>query len=374
LKVLVFGGWFGSGNIGDDAILMGVKNILENEFPNLHITALSLNPAQTEKTCKIKSVKLLSPRSLIKGINRKKYLKLFNDISVCFITGGTPFYNYGYISKFIHFLLPYINQKKVICFGIGAKPIENVKGKTLTRALLNLVNRISVRDVPSYSTIQSLTSKKLQLTGDSALFMPEISIKVQFDVNKNSVSICPRYLSTNYRSHYHEVLKNDEIYLIRKKLGFISDNLIDNGYDVNFLPFHINGLDNDLREIYKIYSYMEKSDKARIIIPRSPHEAQFLLEKTRMVIGLRLHSLILSASQGTPVISINYDRKIKGFMDYAGVTDCIFSINHDKDEILEKVSFLLNEKKHYHRKLLNSCEEMRKRIQTEVKGINKTLT
>ncbi|MCK5671121.1 polysaccharide pyruvyl transferase family protein, partial [Candidatus Bathyarchaeota archaeon] len=134
MEVLVYGGWFGSGNLGDEAILIGVRKILEEHLPETRLTALSINPQYTEATCGVEAVKLESPRTVIK--NRKTYFDLFREADACIVTGGTPFYDYGHLSRIIHMGLPSINEKKLICFGVGSKPITSLKGREITRRLL----------------------------------------------------------------------------------------------------------------------------------------------------------------------------------------------------------------------------------------------
>jgi polysaccharide pyruvyl transferase WcaK-like protein len=42
MKIIAYGGWYGSGNIGDDAILIGIRNIFRKVRPEIGIVALSL--------------------------------------------------------------------------------------------------------------------------------------------------------------------------------------------------------------------------------------------------------------------------------------------------------------------------------------------
>jgi len=51
LRFAVFGGWFGSGNLGDDAILIGLRKVLERVFPRVEIVTLSTDPAHTRRVC-----------------------------------------------------------------------------------------------------------------------------------------------------------------------------------------------------------------------------------------------------------------------------------------------------------------------------------
>lgn len=87
--MLVYGGWYGSGNLGDEAILVGVRNIFRKALPEAKLKVLSIDPGRTESVCDVEAVKLESPRSVIR--NRGRYLDLFRNANACLVTGGTPF-------------------------------------------------------------------------------------------------------------------------------------------------------------------------------------------------------------------------------------------------------------------------------------------
>ncbi len=105
MELLTYGGWHGSGNLGDEAILIGVKNIFAKVLPDARLKALSIDPARTESVCHVDAVRLESPRALIR--NRARYLERFRDAKACLVTGGTPFYDYGHISRVITWDCPF---------------------------------------------------------------------------------------------------------------------------------------------------------------------------------------------------------------------------------------------------------------------------
>ena len=49
MRFVVFGGWFGSGNLGDDAILIGLRRILTGIYPDAEVVALSTDPEYTKR-------------------------------------------------------------------------------------------------------------------------------------------------------------------------------------------------------------------------------------------------------------------------------------------------------------------------------------
>ena len=88
MRLLVYGGWYGSGNIGDDAILIGLRNLMEKVLPDVDLVALSSNPGQTERVCGVQAELLHSPRDLITGNGGvQSYYRVFRDVDA-FITAN----------------------------------------------------------------------------------------------------------------------------------------------------------------------------------------------------------------------------------------------------------------------------------------------
>ena len=106
MRLVVFGGWFGSRNLGDEAILVGLRNVLGRAVPGVELVALSTDPEYTERVCGVEAVKLRSPRGLVR--NREEYLRVFEEADGCVVSGGTPIYDYGLLSRAIHIALPAI--------------------------------------------------------------------------------------------------------------------------------------------------------------------------------------------------------------------------------------------------------------------------
>jgi len=373
MEILVYGGWFGSGNLGDEAILIGVRKILEEHLPEARLTALSMNPEYTERTCGVEAVRLESPRTVIK--NRKTYFELFKKADACIVTGGTPFYDYGHLSRIIHMGLPSINEKKLICFGVGSKPITSLKGREITRRLLRHSLRISTRDQPSKDILRGMmrpTGSKLtnpiDLTGDSALFL-DPSVTSRGD--GNTVFFCPRRLMDSNKRLFHEKIDTSTIGRVRHMQAVAADSLVEQGYDVVFMPFHTVHPDNDLEEIRVIRNLM-KEDSRVTSRPESPEKALRLISESAFMVGMRLHSLVLAASSGVPFTSIDYDIKIGGFMDHMGLGGLNCSPEGGLMGLAEKTDSILNSHRVISRKIFGRVTEIRRLIETDAeKLVNK---
>lgn len=360
MRLVVFGGWFGSMNLGDDAILIGLRNVLGRAMPGVELVALSTDPEYTERVCGVEAVKLRSPRSLVR--NRVEYLRVFEEADGCVVSGGTPIYDYGHISRAIHMAFPAIKGKPLVFFGVGAKPLSSFKGREFTRLLLRGASLISTRDAPSRGILTQLTRTPIVVTGDSALHMEPAAPEKP---SEQVALICPRRLSLDHRRSYHQPLTPSEINKTRHMVARASDYLISRGYSVRFVPFHTVPPDDDRLEITRVLNLMKRGGAETLPRPASPEAALRLTAEAGLVVGLRLHSLILAGLSGTPVASVGYDLKIDGFMRLAGVSRYLCHAKDGLDALTARVDHLIDDHDEARRTLAENVEMMRRRISSE---------
>ena len=365
MRLLVFGGWFGSRNLGDDAILIGLREIMARTVADAEITAISTDPRYTKEVCGVDAVALQSPRSLLK--NRDEYLSNFRDADAVIITGGTPIYDYGYVSRAIHMGLPALQGKPLILFGVGAKPLISPQGRAITKLLLRRASAISVRDMYSKRVLSQLTTHLITVTGDSALFIKqEKTLKL---LERPAIVVCPRFLSGNYKAHYHTHLTQTEINVARQMIAHATDSLKERGFNVYLIPFHTERLDNDLLEASRILELTRSRDAALLERPATPGQALNLLSSVDLLIGLRLHSLVLAAVAGTPIASVNYDPKIEGFMQMTYADNYLCGLNSGLDSLTAATLVALDDIEELRNHMLESVRQMRRRILGEAARI-----
>jgi len=379
-RFVVLGGWFGSGNLGDDAILIGLKQVLMEVLPDPEIIAISSNVGYTRRVCGVDAIQLLSPLSKIRGDGASVggYYKAFRDADACIVSGGTPIYDYGHISRIVHFCLPKALKKKLFLFGIGVKPVRSMMGGRLIRALVQWSDLVSTRDHLSRDELLRLgVDEPIEVTGDSGLFLtpekPTVGQKkllvCRVDVSKPMAAICPRALSTKQRALYHEPLSEPAISRIRRDIARAADWLSESGYEVVFIPMHRVPPDDDVYEIRAIIGLMKSGEPHVVGFEMLPGEAMAVLGCMRLVLGMRLHSLIFAAAQGVPFLSVDYDPKIRGFMELAGVGSLLYSPINGSGAFIEVVERALNGGEALKARLLRSCGEMRAAIVLEARRL-----
>jgi polysaccharide pyruvyl transferase WcaK-like protein len=370
LRVITLGGWYGSGNVGDDAILIGLRDLFAEVAPNVEIVALSTDPAQTRGICGVESLLLQNPL----GYLSYGYGATFRGADAVVVTGGTPFYDWDHVSRLIHMGLAR-GGVPLACFGVGAKRIDSPHGRLLTRLILSGALRVSARDAFSRTRLGEISGRQVALTGDSALWVepaPKCEIDtlckaLGFESGEEYVVICPRALSPLNRAHYHDSVSAALIASIRENIAALADELTTAGYNTVFLPMHCAKADDDAREI-KVIEVQMKTTAVTILRPLHPRITAAFLGSASLVVGLRLHSLILAAAQGVPIVGVGYDEKIRGFMEYAGVPDCVV----EPTDLRGKAFDVLGEVG-LGGVLSDSCTLMRARVREEAEALVKSL-
>jgi len=374
---LIFGGWYGSGNLGDDAILIGIRNVLSEVIPGVKIAALSTDINHTQRVCGVKAFPLKSPREFLTHPRRAtgEYREVFRWADTVILSGGTPIYDYDHLSRIIHCRLPKLTGSKLVCFGIGVKPVRSLTGKWITRTLLSQATAISTRERRSKEELRRLGLKKgIEVTGDSTLFLKprppisESSAKEVLVSERPPVGICPRSLSVDHRAHYHAPLSTETISQIRRNLAKVGDHLSASGHHVVFIPFHCATGDDDMAEISLIRRMMKEPSTVLGSV-RPPEEMAWLLGRMELVIGLRLHSLILAAMSGTPIVGVDYDPKIGGFMEWAGAGDYLCRPEGSAEDIIGCSERGLDNGTTVRRRLLDSCKVMQARIRKNAENL-----
>ncbi|MFC1686695.1 polysaccharide pyruvyl transferase family protein, partial [Patescibacteria group bacterium] len=149
-KVFIIG-FYGCHNIGDEAILTGILESLNETGHSFEVRALSHNPKHTEEIHQIKGVK----QSLHKGFLRMLFFEWFGILKsifwadILFLGGGSlvhdlRFYNLPILLGACIF--GKLLGKKTVLYGCGVGPITTKLGKWCCRNLLGRFDLITVRD------------------------------------------------------------------------------------------------------------------------------------------------------------------------------------------------------------------------------------
>jgi polysaccharide pyruvyl transferase CsaB len=335
-------GNYGHDNNGDEAILSGILTQLNTlGIRKGEIVIFSNNPSNTESRYNIKAVPLLHKKgnfilSVLHTV--KQSFKIMKDLDLLIIGGGgllmdmykrdAPLYStLG--------LLGYYAKCRVVIYGVGAGPITTKAGKFFIKTLANKADSISVRDVKSKELLKDIgIRKEIDIIGDPAFAIEPVRKRSKTnELKKVAVTAVP-YFSKQYWPQRDD--SKYEAYV--KGMAQNLDELIEKkGATVTFFSTKYPQDVEVTREIYDMMTYKQfvriKGENLH------PDEIVKLCAEQDLIIGTRLHSLILSVVASTPVLGVGYHHKVEHFLQALGKEEHFVEIGalQEKDTFLQKV-------------------------------------
>jgi polysaccharide pyruvyl transferase CsaB len=343
MKIGIIGN-YGHNNNGDEAILTGIIKQLTEELtiPKEDILVFSNNPENTKERYGLNAVTLLHKRgnlfSSIAATLRSNY-PIIKKLDLLIIGGGGLLMDMYKRDAPLYATLGILGHYagcKVVIYGVGAGPIRTKMGAFFIKQLLKRADKISVRDADSKTLLESLGVKKeIHIIGDPALYLTSFdSKKHSSSIRKIAVTAVP-YYSQRYWPISDEMKYSQYISGMAQNLDqFIEEK----GVTVTFFS---TKYPQDVQVTKDIVSLMKYKDQTTIIDRNIyPEEIISICASHDLVVGTRLHSLILGIVAKTPVIGIGYHPKVRHFLSRMGLLDYYIEIDKlsEHTNIISKIA------------------------------------
>lgn len=347
-KILI-SGYHGFGNCGDEAILQTMCETISKLKDDIQITALSYAPEDTRKLYQIHAVYRFAWKEVLKSIQETDIL----------ISGGGSLLQDKTSTRSLFYYLSIILTgkllgKKVLIYSNGIGPIRRSFSRWLTKKIVNQVDLITLREELSKEELNELGVKKppIFVTADPVFLYEGQELNDAEDLlqlegipmDKPLVGVMFRDWMTK-ESFAH-------------KIAVICDWIVEK-YDMNivFMPMQFPNdlkISKEIQRHMRMPSYMVTKKYNAKAIMRGIHNLH-------LVLGMRLHALIIAAIYHIPMLGFAYDPKVDHYLDRlkmpsAGYIEDIIPQNVEKQveeifiqyndyvENLEKVSKELKQK------------------------------
>jgi polysaccharide pyruvyl transferase CsaB len=277
-------GYYGQGNSGDEALLASLLQMLPDAVTPI---VLSGNPKITEKRHGVTSCSRASAFTILAALRQ----------SDCFIWGGgslmqdasswrNPVYYGGLMA------LAQQQGLQTIAWAQGIGPLNYGSSRWIARQALAGCNQISVRDRAS---AQLLTDWNLPFTlaPDPVWALESKPCPGLWDLSAPRVAVCLRS---------HRLLTPHRLDLFTQALISFQKST---DTCILLVPFQPS---QDSAIAQTIASQLP-GDHA-ILSPEDPRELKGLFRGVEMVIGMRLHSLIMAAAAECRCFALSYDPKV----------------------------------------------------------------
>jgi polysaccharide pyruvyl transferase CsaB len=327
---ILIAGYYGFGNLGDEAILTALLDTLRADFAPIVVSG---NPTATQAAYGVEAV-------------------LWNDIPALkdaaaratgiILGGGGLFQDYwgvpldsllmpshrgmAYFGAFP--LLAALLDKPFYLHALGVGPLYTDDGQRIARLAFARAARASVRDSESRDLAlqMGIDSARVQHTADAAFALHPDSSERAADLLRSirlTDKTTPR-LGVALRAW--DVGVDPAVWTTAVAAAL--DGLLERvDAEILFIPFQGHqesegDLTNDGRVAQTVLDQMRGGARARLIaVPPSPSAMMEILATCDLVLGMRLHALLLAAIVGVPSVGITYDPKVAHALDDLGLSD-----------------------------------------------------
>lgn len=357
LRILL-AGYFGFDNAGDEAIFEAIVENLRRLSPGVQLKALVHDP-ETAHRLEVEPI----PRKEIPQVwsalrNSDLFLLggggLFQDV-----TGpGSVFYYGGLLGMAKLAGCPSV----FFCQGYG--PVRRPLQKLFTRQILRLPTLLTVRDEESRTEMRQLgvSEESIFLAADPALLLSPLppdelrAILGEEDLFKElgrselpngQLSQAGPLVAVTVRPWPGLDLQE----LAKALVEFRGET------SARYLLFPFQP-ERDLKPSVELSKLLE--GEARVLDrPLTPRALSGILACCDMVIGMRLHSLILATVGNPPLYGLSYDPKVERFCRRAGALSCLIE-EISSDRLLREWKHLLQGRKAQRKCQEKAVEIMRK--------------
>lgn len=240
-----------------------------------------------------------------------------------------------------------LKNKKIFIMAVGAGPINSNKSRKLYSEALNDVDFITVRDVYSKYLLKNELniSNNVMVSGDPALLIENKIERKQF--KKTGMNIAISIMPFGKRNFLNAGYHDTNYYKI------IFKNLIEELYNRDSrYKFNLFSTDwSDYTFITDMYKYILRNSECitqkniGIVYITNLDDLLDFYNKQDLLIGTRMHSLIIAFTQSVPIIALSWQDKIDGFMQYVGLSHNCYQLNDLEtmmDTICENAQNIIN--------------------------------
>ena len=330
-------GYYGEGNVGDEAILAGIMQEIAHRDPSAGFTVLSFDPADTGRRhgggrvpLEVVSTSLRSPRGL-RAVMKRSDLLISGGGSFLheadFALHGRSFlFRAGKLRPIPYFLSVILMARSanvpVMWYAQGLGPLHTQAARRAVAAAGSVSQLVTWRDPdsarlayevgmrapvqaivpdPAYALVPARHEDALQLLHQAGL-----------EPGSRYVAVCPRpWLGrTAYLENLGQALED---------LVALSD------LRVLFVPFH-ESQDPPVCDSLAARPAFAGRALSLPAVTSAPLLAA-VLGGAEAVVAMRLHSGILSATVGTPAVVVDYDPKTSAFAAQTGQSEWCVSVD-----------------------------------------------
>lgn len=303
-KKIMVSGYHGYNNTGDEAVLEALIDFLRLRMPEAEVVVLSADPKLTAETYEVKSVGRFDLLDVFRELRRCDLLvsgggSLLQDVTG---TRSIPYY-LGIIA------MARMLKVKVSVFAQGIGPVNRSLFKRAISKMFRHVDSISVRDSGSLRFLRSIGVDRtdVHVVSDPAFCLNPVDVpdELSVKVNENTIVFAVR--------EWNGLIREETVASCIDKVG---ESMGIRAVLMAFQPTADLGFAERIAE-------MSSSSVEVIPCNLDPKVVAGIISHAGLVVGMRLHSLILAASCSVPCAGMSYDPKVDELFKVLGLDNLV---------------------------------------------------
>ncbi len=315
MKRLLLSGYYGYGNAGDEAVLAGLAQGFREIAPagELYVAALSGNPSETRRMHGIEAADRYRPAALLRATARCDTFLSGGGSLLQDVTSAHGIFYYLAVVRLAQAL-----GKKTMFIAQGIGPLTRPRSRRLVAAVANKLNFITVRDPDSAQLLRNIGVSRppLEVTADPALLLSPGAVP---KAGGFGVALRPW--------QGQESLGAEAAAACFRSLA---------GQTPRLLAMQPES-DGAAAAQFAAEWGRRGGPPAERLEPGGLEPLLRSIAGCDMMVGMRLHALILAAAAGVPSAALSYDPKVTAFMTASGQGDAVYDLSAPKAEVLAEM-------------------------------------
>jgi polysaccharide pyruvyl transferase CsaB len=296
-------GYYGFGNLGDEAVLAGIRTALRGPFPDAELLVLTSNATAT---------RALHPS--VATADRWSWKETFAALkgTDLFVFGGGSLLQDATSARSVLWyslmaLMARRRARRVLWWGQGVGPLSQGRSRTLVRLIGNQADGITVRDEKSAALLKEIgVRRSIEVVADPAF------------------ALTPTPASQ----------PNGTVVALRAWPGVSPETLARALPGATAVPMH---LPDDLTAQGELpcYNWLQAGSSVEDVLGHFAVAEQ--------CVAMRLHALIFAARCATPFVALSYDPKVVALARASGQEDALLDATTVTPEKLRDTARLVRE-------------------------------
>lgn len=301
---VMLSGYYGFHNSGDDSILSAIIAGLRHKCPNIKITVLSKSPEETARLYDVESVDRFSYIEIFKELRKTKLLISGGGSLIQDVTSSKSLYYYLMIMG-----LAKLCGAKVMLYANGIGPVTKARNLWYIKKIVNKVDSITLREKSSRQELEGLVDENIPIfvTADPVFALENGDEKAVTEaIRKSGIPRDKEFFVIAVR----DWKKNDKA--IKEKIADFAEKVCEKH---GLVPLVVAMQDVFDKEISEDIAKLIKVPCGILETGLSPRVILGVVGKAKLVLGMRLHTLIYAAKNNVPAIALDYDPKVNAVVE-----------------------------------------------------------